>query len=76
MRLIVLLLAVILGFYLVMTQMEENTPIVTDPESGQPVMYGEQLDKARNIENFMLDQVDKSQQQADQRLEQADKPAK
>lgn len=69
MRLIILLLVAFLALYLVMTQLEQNTPVSIDPESGLPTPYEEQMSKVRDLEIFL-------QEQADKRMEQVDKAVK
>jgi hypothetical protein len=72
MRIIYLLVVVLVISYLVTRQIEEVTPVeeaTPAEEGGGGVIYGKELEKARGVEQIM-------QEQADKRLEEADKLAR
>ena len=63
MRIVLLLIVVLMISFLVTRQIEEVTPVDGD---GAGVIYGKELEKARGVEQLL-------QEQADKRMEQADK---
>lgn len=66
MRIILLLVVVLVIAYLVTRQVDEVTPVQGE---GAGVIYGEELEKARDVEQLL-------QQEAQKRLEEADKLAR
>ncbi|RLA46872.1 MAG: hypothetical protein DRR06_03960 [Gammaproteobacteria bacterium] len=62
MRMIVLLLAVAITGYLVMSQLKQATP---DNEDDGAVPYGEEMDRARELGQSMQEDVDERLEQMD-----------
>lgn len=69
MRILILLVVVGIVLFLVKQQLEINTPPATANSETTPVPYGNELEKARAVEDLL-------QEQADLRLKQADELAR